>query len=195
MKKSEKQIILGLAAVILVFAAVFGVTLMKNQEDSGADNYLREAMKSDTSEDSDISTPSEETDASNDAAYREDLVTQEAAEEPVEDTRPEVTAAEENKTEENVMDSEDGYMFPASDTSYLSSSDLEGMSAAELQYAINEIYARHGLKFTKQENKERFGKKRWYQGTVDDQDSISLNTYEKKNIDMLANKLKKKGAR
>ena len=63
------------------------------------------------------------------------------------------------------------------------------------QYAVNEIYARHGLKFTKKVNKERFEKKAWYNGTVDDQDSISLNKYEKKNVDTMAAELKKRGLR
>ena len=39
------------------------------------------------------------------------------------------------------------YILPNSSTKYLSESDLSGMSADELQMAINEIYARHHRKF------------------------------------------------
>ena len=44
-------------------------------------------------------------------------------------------------------------------------------------------------------NKERFEKKEWYVGTVDDQNDISLNKYEKKNVDTMAAELKKRGLR
>ena len=94
----------------------------------------------------------------------------------------------------NVMDAEDGYIFPDADTSYVSKSSVKKLSDEELQYAVNEVYARHGLKFTKK-NKERFEKKEWYVGTVDDQNDISLNKYEKKNVDTMAAELKKRGLR
>lgn len=57
------------------------------------------------------------------------------------------------------MDADDGYIFPDADTSYVSKSSVKKLSDEELQYAVNEVYARHGLKFTKKKNKERFEKK------------------------------------
>lgn len=99
------------------------------------------------------------------------------------------------KSASEIMDADDGYVFPDADTEYISKSDIKKLSDSELQYAVNEIYARHGLKFTKKVNKERFEKKAWYNGTVDDQDSISLNKYEKKNVDTMAAELKKRGLR
>ena len=59
------------------------------------------------------------------------------------------------------MDADDGYIFPDADTSYVSKSSVKKLSDEELQYAVNEVYARHGLKFTKKKNKERFEKKEW----------------------------------
>ena len=38
-------------------------------------------------------------------------------------------------------------------------------------------------------------KKKWYTGTVDDQNDISLNQYEKKNVSLMADILEQKGAR
>ena len=105
------------------------------------------------------------------------------------------TAAKKNPVTSNVMDADDGYIFPDVDTSYVSKSSVKKLSDEELQYAVNEVYARHGLKFTKKQNKERFEKKEWYVGTVDDQDEISLNKYEKKNVDTMAAELKKRGLR
>ena len=112
-----------------------------------------------------------------------------------EEVTEEATTAAKNNTASNVMDAEDGYIFPDADTSYVSKSSVKKLSDEELQYAVNEVYARHGLKFTKKKNKERFEKKEWYVGTVDDQNDISLNKYEKKNVDTMAAELKKRGLR
>ena len=73
--------------------------------------------------------------------------------------------------------------------------EIEKLSTEEIQYAINEVYARHGLKFTKKSNQEKFEKKKWYTGTVDDQDDITLNRYEKKNVNLMADILEERGAR
>lgn len=110
-------------------------------------------------------------------------------------TTTEASDDDDTQSASEIMDADDGYIFPDADTEYISTSDVKKLSDSELQYAVNEIYARHGLKFTKKSNKERFEKKAWYNGTVDDQDSISLNKYEKKNVDTMAAELKKRGLR
>ncbi len=193
MKKSERQVIFGLAAVIVVVAVIFGFMFMKNRDNSTADDSLKEAVQEEESSDElDTSTAQEEIDEGS----TEDLAMEPAIDtESTENTEPLPETTEEQTSSKSVMDAADGYLFPDSDTSYISSSGLSKLTTTELQYAINEIYARHGLKFTKKENKERFEKKKWYRGTVDDQESISLNTYEKKNVDVLASELKKRGAR
>ena len=122
---------------------------------------------------------------------KETTVVEKATEEVTE----EATTAAKNNTARNVMDADDGYIFPDADTSYVSKSSVKKLSDEELQYAVNEVYARHGLKFTKKKNKERFERKEWYVGTVDDQNDISLNKYEKKNVDTMAAELKKRGLR
>ena len=96
---------------------------------------------------------------------------------------------------QNLHKDADQYIIPVSMTQTISADSLINMSDNDLWLARNEIYARHGLKFTKKVNKERFEKKAWYNGTVDDQDSISLNKYEKKNVDTMAAELKKRGLR
>ena len=103
--------------------------------------------------------------------------------------------ADDDKTPAQIMDADDGYIFPDVGSAYLDEEDIKALTTEEIQYAINEVYARHGLKFTKQSNKERFEKKKWYTGTVDDQDDIKLNQYEKKNVDLMADILEQKGAR
>lgn len=184
MKKNEKQMILALSAVIVVFAAIFGIAMIKNRDDTKTEDHLKAAVEEETLEDTDTSAESEETDTAS---------SETVGQEPLSDTESE-TVTEKQKSNQSVMDAKDGYLFPDSDTAYITS-DLSKMSTLELQYAINEIYARHGLKFSKKENRERFEKKKWYRAAVDDQNSISLNTYEKKNVDVLAAELKKRGTR
>ena len=45
--------------------------------------------------------------------------------------------------------------------------DFEGMTAQEACYARNEIYAKHGRIFKSIELNDYFGKKKWYNGTIE----------------------------
>lgn len=76
------------------------------------------------------------------------------------------------------------YILEDSSVRYLDESDLEGMNAADLQMAINEIYARHGRKFVTKDIQKYFEGKSWYRGTVEASkfDPASLNQYENMNI-------------
>lgn len=83
------------------------------------------------------------------------------------------------------------YIFPDSDSRYLTDEDLEGYSSSELELAKNEIYARHGRKFVLQRIADYFNSKSWYKGTVDpetfdnNQGDI-FNEYETANISKIA---------
>ncbi len=74
-----------------------------------------------------------------------------------------------------------------SDSVYLTQEDISSMSAQELCYARNEIYARHGAIFNSTELSEFFGQKNWYLGTisVDQVTDDMLSDCEKTNISML----------
>lgn len=198
MKKNEKQIIISLGVAIAVVAiALIAMMITSGSSDNGQSSSLKDAVQqesnsngSDDVSESDAGESVSEEDAgeSGDNMTTEQPTTQET-------TTEEATTAAKNNTASNVMDADDGYIFPDADTSYVSKSSVKKLSDEELQYAVNEVYARHGLKFTKKKNKERFEKKEWYVGTVDDQDDISLNKYEKKNVDTMAAELKKRGLR
>lgn len=84
-----------------------------------------------------------------------------------------------------VMDND--YILPLSSSAYLSESELSGMSADEIQMAINEIYARHHRKFVIQSIQDYFNSKSWYSGTVEaaDFDVSVMNTYEGANINLM----------
>lgn len=82
----------------------------------------------------------------------------------------------------------DYYVFPDSDARYLSNADIYGMSAQELCYGKNEIYARHGRTFRSQELTDYFATKSWYYGSIapSDFNSAVFNTYENTNIKFLS---------
>ena len=200
MRKNEKQTVIILGVLIIIIAVVMAVMLFSGRDtgNSSSDGSLRDAVQqesnsqeeegSDVSEGEDAADQAPEEDVSGDEQTADD-------EDTSEETDQTSTEETKNKTASEIMDADDGYIFPDVDTTYLSKSSVEKLSDSELQYAVNEVYARHGLKFTKKINKERFEKKSWYKGTVSDQDSISLNKYEKKNVDTMASELKKRGLR
>ncbi len=83
------------------------------------------------------------------------------------------------------------YIIPDSDTKLLTDSDIRGLSAKELNYAKNEIYARHGRIFDSKELREYFESKSWYNGQYtaeefDERSGSILNSTEKKNADFLS---------
>lgn len=101
-----------------------------------------------------------------------------------ENTSP--SSSTENQTD--VQDSE--YIFADSSDRLLTDADIRGMSAKELNYAKNEIYARHGRIFNSQELADYFKSKSWYEGTrspsyFDDHGDSILSETEKKNIEFL----------
>ena len=82
------------------------------------------------------------------------------------------------------------YIFPDSNSRYLTDEDLSGYSSDQLELAKNEIYARHGRKFVTQRIADYFNSKSWYKGTVEpetfDADTSVFNEYEVANIQKIA---------
>lgn len=76
-----------------------------------------------------------------------------------------------------------GYIFPDSDSRYIKKKELKGLSQEECRIARNEIYARHGRKFTDASLQAYFDDQDWYVGWIepDEFDESELNRYEKKN--------------
>ena len=83
--------------------------------------------------------------------------------------------------------------MPASNTKLLTSSDIAGLSLKELNYAKNEIYARHGRKFDSNELRTYFESKSWYEGKYSAADFDAnysariLSDTERKNAEFLKN--------
>lgn len=87
------------------------------------------------------------------------------------------------------------YILKDSDSKYYKAKDLKGLSKWEVQLARNEIYARHGRKFTTDEVREYFEGKDGYHGTVEEVEDSELNKYEIANRDMIQKYEKSKGWR
>lgn len=76
------------------------------------------------------------------------------------------------------------YLLPDSDSRLLTEADLDPLTWEELCLARNEIFARHGRKFTTPEIDRYFSEKPWYHGTIspgDFSDSL-LSETERANV-------------
>ena len=83
----------------------------------------------------------------------------------------------------------EGMIFPDSDTQKITEAQMkEKLTDSETtRLAINEIYARHGRKFSTPEIQAYFDSKSWYQGTIEPEsfDGSQLTQVELQNIDFL----------
>lgn len=81
----------------------------------------------------------------------------------------------------------DQNILPESSTRIYTAQELSGMDSAQLQMAINEIYARHHRKFVIPEIQAYFDAKSWYSGTVEasDFDPSVMSSVEWANITLM----------
>lgn len=83
-----------------------------------------------------------------------------------------------------------GFIFPNSDSSYLSNAQVNALSDNDLQLAINEIYARRGRIFKDASLNAYFNSQSWYDGKYTAEEfekNVKFNTYEQKNLQLLIN--------
>jgi hypothetical protein len=80
------------------------------------------------------------------------------------------------------------YIIPHSDTVLLTNADVSGLTLQEINYAKNEIYARHGRRFKSQELQNYFDSKSWYHGTIAPENfkSSALSSIEQQNAEFLS---------
>lgn len=103
--------------------------------------------------------------------------------------------------------SNDGYIFPRSDSQYLTIKDIEELKNKAtksnytyqdlLSFSINEIYARHGLKFVNKIFSNYYSQYQWYL-EIEKTDTVTwdkFNTYEQSNIALLVEEEKQNGFR
>jgi serine/threonine protein kinase len=83
-----------------------------------------------------------------------------------------------------------GFIFPNSDSSYLSNAQVSALSDDDLQLAINEIYARRGRIFKDASLNAYYNSQSWYEGKYTPEEFekyVKFNTYEQKNLQLLIN--------
>lgn len=80
------------------------------------------------------------------------------------------------------------YILPQSAYKYINEADIVGFSLQKLNYARNEIFARHGRCFVSQELMDYFNSTSWYAGVFepDEFDDTVLNEYERVNAQFLS---------
>jgi hypothetical protein len=98
------------------------------------------------------------------------------------------TAAAAEPTEETA----DGYILPESSERELTDEDVAGLTLQQLNYARNEIFARHGYIFSSPELNSYFTSQSWYEGTIPQSefDFNLLSSIEVKNVEFLLAKEK-----
>ena len=126
------------------------------------------------------------------------LSTNDSEEDIPESVKKEVSEEDQEQTEETEMQDEASeYFIPDSDSRYLTMDDLEGYSEDDCRIARNELFARHGRKFTDENLRSYFESKSWYEGTIEpeDFDDSVFNEYELANRDLIVEYEKEKGYR
>ena len=83
---------------------------------------------------------------------------------------------------------EDTQIFADSSRRYLTDGEVSGLSQADIQTAINEVFARHGYIFETQEIADHFRQYDWYEPTVSKDlfDTSVFNDYETANVELLS---------
>lgn len=89
------------------------------------------------------------------------------------------------------------YILNDSDSRYIGKSEISNMDRKTMELALNEIYARHGRKFSTKEISSYFNSKSWYRGTIEPNDFSEsvINKYERANIDLIVKVMEEKGYR
>ena len=94
------------------------------------------------------------------------------------------SASDNAEAAEVAMEDSNGYILPDSDSRKLKKSDLAGMTAQQLSYAKNEIYARQGRVFKSSELQDYFNEKDWYEENDDFKDE-DLSKKEAENTEFI----------
>lgn len=93
-------------------------------------------------------------------------------------------------TTSNTSSDNNAYIFPDSDTRYLTAEEITAYSAEEIRIGRNEIYARHGRIFNDETLVEHFEATSWYEGmyTAEELDAMGMtifNGYEIANLELI----------
>ena len=188
-KKKKNQtvtlVVLGVAVAALLAAVIFGIWMLMKpaKEEEYASPQVSVSPTEEPDEKEDTEGKKEEKEKE-DKEEKEEKVTVTATPTPTAEptpTLPPVTTV--TPTPAPAGD----FIFPDSNSRYLSYDEVYAKNQQELSYARNEIFARHGRKFKSADLQSYFGSKSWYTPLYEPdefaaiQDSL-FNDYEKENI-------------
>ena len=168
-----KKFVVGLFVVVAVITAITGANYNRKEKENQDESDSHYEAKSIYENSYDSS--SYQNNSSDDSNTVDNYV------EVPEDEYEEVT-------EEKIEDTDVDYIIPYSDRERITESDIEYLSLQEINYAKNEIYARHGRKFKSKELNDYFNSLSWYDGTIEPEDfnEDMLSQIEKDNIRILS---------
>lgn len=110
---------------------------------------------------------------------------------------PENNETPDDPTVNDPVEEEPNYVFP-SDTKLLTEADIDGLNRADSYLLINELYARHGLRFKTKSVREYFESQSWYKADASKtaaQIEREFNEIEKANLKLLTTYQEEKGYR
>ena len=178
-------IVLVTAAIgIAIFAVVHTVINRTGKGRDGAESTIESAEASTQPAESTTEKPAEE-----DIKEEEPSTYNEPGSFPQSEDNESGKGAEDDVSDEAAEEEDEDpyadFVFPDSDSRYLSDSEVSGLSKDRLRLAINEIYARRGWDFETQEIKDHFLQYDWYRPVSRNEEDMHFNKYEKANIDLL----------
>lgn len=161
-KKSRKDIISKIniaiiTVILLIIVGAYGVALWFPIQDwifpySGTKDWIIQVLTTEKTNETSTEEANEELSEESSESATETEVVQTETEQP--------TEQESTEAEEEIDASE--YILPECDTRVYSREELQNLSKEQLRLARNEIYARHGRKFSADDLNAYFSSKSWY---------------------------------
>ena len=191
----EKKIVIALALLCLVLAGVMGALLLVPRKNADRENAADAAAPAPSV--TEVSEAEKEAEAAAEEARKaeeeaarkaEEEAARKAEEEAARKAEEEAAAA---AAAQRPAPTDSSYILPESSSRNYSYEELNQLDDNTLQMAINEIYARHGRRFSTPSLQEYFDNKTWYNGTIapeafDGNEGAYFNAYESANRELMA---------
>ena len=199
----EKKIVIALALLCLVLAGVMGALLLVPRKNADRENAADAAAPAPSV--TEVSEAEKEAEAAAEEARKaEEEAARKAEEEAARKAEEEAARKAEEEAARKAQEeaaaaaaaqrpapTDSSYILPESSSRNYSYEELNQLDDNTLQMAINEIYARHGRRFSTPSLQEYFDNKTWYNGTIapeafDGNEGAYFNAYESANRELMA---------
>ena len=191
----EKKIVIALVLLCLALAGVMGALLLFPRKNAYSESAAGTAAPAPSV--TEVSEAEEEAEAAAEEARKteeeaarkaEEEAARKAEEEAARKAEEEAAAA---AAAQRPTPTDSSYILPESSSRNYSYEELNQLDDYTLQMAINEIYARHGRRFSTPSMQEYFDNKTWYNGTIapeafDGNEGAYFNGYESANRELMA---------